>query len=404
MTWQNKIKVLIRTLAIFFILIIPLCALADEPAPKATGVWAESREDLYKNGIEIISVFTLDDTWNLAGGIKRSPVQGDIEGLFNFGIKFDTKPILKYEGGTFYIEYSSHHGVSPSLRDVGAYNNVDNIEAHPYDELYECWYKQTFGSDDFWLLMGKTDGYDFFTQTPHSTLFLNASLTYFPTILFFPTYPDPAMSIIGSFPISENCNLKMAVYDGSLAEGVETGKLGLIGNFFDDLSNHAFCIAQFDFSWNWKDKLPGILSLGGWSHSAKFLKFNGQEQSGALGPYVTVDQMIYKKKELEASLFLFYSYVNPSISIVTQYFASGITWQGLFCGRGDDHCGLSMSRSNFSSHSGLADKSEQHYEAFYQWRFTKAIYLLPDFQYIVNPGGQGLPNASVFTLRLDIIL
>ena len=89
-----------------------------------------------------------------------------------------------------------------------------------------------------------------------------------------------------------------------------------------------------------------------------------------------------------------------------RYIAVGATWNGARYARPNDVFGLGMSRVNFTQDSDacFTERYEASFEAFYKLQFTKFGLLEPDFQYIVHPGGKGLENAWVFTLRLQVNL
>lgn len=70
-------------------------------------------------------------------------------------------------------------------------------------------------------------------------------------------------------------------------------------------------------------------------------------------------------------------------------------------GRAGDAAGLMASYVRFTDEprAGFGDDYELAVELFYKLRIMPWRALKPDFQYILNPGGRGLPNASVGTLR-----
>lgn len=373
------------------------------PPPTCTKEWGGYRTYLRKKGIEIVATLDMDTTWNLGGG-RESTRGGDVEYLLVVSMKASSEALFDYKGGTFFIEYDSHHGQSPTLESIGALVDVDYIEAVSFDDLYALWYKQVFGNNNAWILVGKSDAYENFTQTEHSELFLNNGYSTFPTIAFFPSYPNPAMSVIGFLPFTKNISLKVGVFDGSLADGAQTGTMGVFGHFFSNLPDHAFIIGELDFEWDWASTYKGRLGIGWWQHTARFFTFGGATKRGTSGPYVTVDQILYKTPKSEAGFFFVYSTGNQSVNDFRRYVGAGIVGKGILSFRPQDSIGVGMSRGYLSQDeaAGFTEPYEASYEVFYQWKCLPWGYLEPDFQYIVNPGGDGLSNASVFTLRLQV--
>lgn len=208
--------------------------LKKEPPPETmTGEWGGYRTKMRDRGVEFRGIVTLDDTWNLHGGKHRTRAIGEYEYLIDLSLRADSQPLLHYPGGTFFIEVESHHGKSPTEDDVGSFEDVDIIEASPFNALYSLWYKQAFSDNKFWVLAGKSDAWVDFEYVASTVLFFNAGYEAPPTILFFPTYPNPAMCVIGFATLPDDfVTVKLGVYDGSLADGAQTGKLGVTGHFF----------------------------------------------------------------------------------------------------------------------------------------------------------------------------
>lgn len=394
-------------LSLFFIISLFNSGFADEydddiPST-ATGEWCGVRTYLRKKGIEFKGTMDLDNTWNLHGGIRPSPYD-EFGSWFDFSLKITSEPLFHFEGGTFFIDYQSHHGQNPSVKDVGSYIFVDNIEGPSLDILYALWYKQQI-NDRFWILVGKSDAYDNFTTTTHSYFFLNAAYMQLPSIPFFPTYPNPAMSVVASLTFMKDASITVGLFDGSSAQNFQTGRAGVFGKFFNRLDAHAFIIAEADFSWEWFPDYKGRLGLGHWKTTASLNKFSGGRKQGTGGSYITFDQVLFAKNHKVVGGFFLYGSGNPTVNPIPLYLGTGLTFEGFIECRDLDRIGIGMSRVNFSQKegAGFTENYEASYELFYQWYLSPFFFIQPDFQYVVNPGGQGLPNASVFTVRLEML-
>ena len=377
---------------------------AEEEKPfadKLTGGWCGQRAKLLEKGIDIEVSLEGAATWNLIGG-KHQNGWPACEYLFDARMTVKSEPLFHYPGGIFFIDFESHHGQSPSVRYVGSFVPIVTIEAPAFVELYALWYKQVFGKDLFWILVGKSDAYDNFTHTAHSLQFLNNNYSTLPTILFFPTYPNPAMSVVGSINFPKGISFTLGLFDGSLANRVKTGKRGVFGEFFHDLPHHAFLIGELGFSWT--GKYTGRLAFGGWGSTARFRKFGDATQRGTSGPYMTIDQIVYKTEKEEVAFVFIGGLANPVVSAIRSAFATGLVWKGAFAPRPQDTLGIGVSGNFFTDEpaAGFTRRYETYYEVYYQWQVTPWAFLEPDFQYVVNPGGKGLPNAFVFSLYFNI--
>jgi porin len=362
-----------------------------------TGEWAGARTYLRNQGIELFPTLIFDEVWNLFGGKARRG--GEFLYLVDVVLQIKSHPLFGYEGGLLHADFESHHGERPSRSAVGSYVDVNVIEAPSFDELYELWYRQAFGNNRFWIQVGKTDAYDYFTTTAHSDLFLNAGYSRLPSCPFFPTYPNPAMAVIGSLIFVKELSLTAGVFDGSLATGLETGRHGIFGHFFKDLGKHAFLIGELDVEWG-----SGRIGLGGWKNTAEFQKFDGGTKKGMAGVYATLDQRVYTAQQEDAGLFFIWGSGPPEESPVHYYYGGGLEWKGYSSSRPHDILGLGMSRVKFSSKAGFSKSNETAYEAFYHFHIFPWTHIEPDLQYIVHPGGRSLSNAIVFTLNLRLVL
>ncbi len=376
--------------------------LAQKEIPSTlTGEWGGRRTELREKGVDIQASITLDDTWNLDGGLKKNS-KGDFEYLVDVRMQMESDPLWHYPGGTFFVDFEFHHGKSPSVENVGSYIFVDLNETTPFNELYALWYKQSFNQDQFWILAGKSDAYDHFTTTTHTTYFLNGGYEAITTIPYLPTYPDTAMSVIASLALPFNISLTGGIFDGSYALGVKTGELGVFGHFFNHLSSHAFLIGEANMTWQWHKDYKGRIGFGGWRNTAHVPQFNGEIKKATSGPYFTLDQIFYKTDKREYAFVFEYGSTDPSYAVIRKYYGTALTFQGLIPKRTEDTLGIGSSLSKFTKESIYTKPYEASYEIFYQYQFKGWGFLEPDFQYIVHPGGEGLPNASVLTLRLFV--
>ena len=97
---------------------------------------------------------------------------------------------------------------------------------------------------------------------------------------------------------------------------------------------------------------------------------------------------------------------DEQVSELATHIGAGVQATGLVTDRPDDVTGLMVSRVDFSDApgAGFIDDHETAVEVFHAVQLTPWMTLKPDFQYIVNPGGMGLDDAKVATLRAEIAL
>lgn len=384
--------------------------LGDDTAPLAeveepyintfTGGWGGWRAEFRKQGMEATASLIADLGWNMEGGRKTSGTKGEY--LFNGVVKAHSEEIIGYSGGTFVLNFAAHHGQSPSL-EVGSLVLVDSIEAPPFNALYELYYQQTFGHKGrHWLLVGKSDAYDNFALAPHVLSFVNNGYSAAPTILFFPTYPNSAMSLIGSFKLSKSVTGMVGLFDGSFADGFQTGSDGVFGRFFNHLSDHAFIIGELDLNWDWGDGRIGLFKVGEWWTTASLEEFSGCMRRGSTGPYVILDQIFLKKEQKEAAFFGIYGWANPNVSSIVQFYCAGVTYQGFCKSRQRDQIGFAWTISDLSKEApDLRFFFENVLEGYYRIGLWRGATLQPDLQIIFHPSGI-YPTSYFATIRFQM--
>lgn len=373
--------------------------------PYATGDWFGGRSFLKEHGVDIQSSIYFDNTWDLRGGLKRGRVS---QFLFDANMTVSSDLLMCYYGGTFYADYQVYHGNSPTIKLVGSIAFVDDqLEAFPdttFNRFSEIWYKQSLMEDRIWFKFGKSDAAFVFENSIYGTYFLNGTFYDIPTLLFFPTYPFPAMSFTAAFSPFDWLILKGGLFDGSLAEGNNTGN-SIIGKFFDNLGSHAYVIGELEFFWTIASEYKGRMGLGGWYNTTTIQRFNGEDQNGTGGPYLFIDQVVWREDEKDRlGIFAIFGHANPKVSFIQRTIGAGGVLFGVIPKRPKDNIGLAlgMSKMSHSPGSGTTKNYESTMETFYELSVVDWVTVLSDFQYIVHPGGQDLSNAWVTTLRLFV--
>lgn len=346
--------------------------------------------------------------WDVAGGRKRT-TDGNFEYLLDLNLKLDSEKIAHFSGGTFCADFQLRRGGHP-MNDAGSFEFLALIEANNLTQLSELWYKQSFANDLFWFKVGKNDCSLYFDYANNGSYFQNSGFEGIYTIRNLPCYPNPAMGVlVGSTP-TDSIALKAGLFDGSYVLGVQTGAKGVFGDFFHDLAAHAFMIGQIDFSWNVQSGLPGRLGIGGWHNTAHLPKFNGGTAKGVQGGYFVMDQTLWqsniKDDPREIGIFFQFGFTSPKPNPLKQAYAAGMSWVGMIPGRKHDVFGFGASMERFSLEpgSGYTKPAEVDIELFYVYIPKKWLNIQPDIQYIINPGGNGTPNALVILLDMGISL
>ena len=361
-------------------------------------------------GVLFEAVLILDYSTIFDGGASENAADIHYR-LLQAGLSLDTEPLLGLEDGEFFLGFV-HVAGSGGSEDTGNFQVFSNIESPEFTAIYELWYQHEFLDERLRFKIGKVDANGEFAYVENGVEFIHSSPGFSPTILSFPSYPDPAVSLNAFAYPGLGTYLGFGIYDGATQAGLPTGArtfgLGSAGTFFEEPSDlFLICEAGLNFSMG---DLPGRLGLGVWDHNGEFERFDGGSEDGASGLYAVFDQQLTdtNSEQNEGSrgvgMFAQYAYSDKAVSPVRQHVGFGLLWTGPLTEREHDVTGLMGSYVEFSDEPGaeLVDDSELAIEYFYKIPVLPWVTLKPDLQYIANPGGTGLEDAWVGTLRTAI--
>jgi porin len=391
----------------------PLSNERNVDTDKAPGEWQRLTDDWFglrpaldDRGISLQSSLTIDASKNFRGGTDTAG--SALRNLFNANLTLDTQRLLGWSGGTLFVSFQNQSGRS-GQELAGSFQGISNIDADGRTQISELWYEQVLLDGRLSLKAGKIDASAEFAHSKNAGEFLNASAGFSPTILDMPAYPDPATGINVFVKPCEQFYAGVGIYDGSLLEGKPTGALG--PRTFLRSGSSLFMIGEAGVNWT-ASNLGGRLGAGAWYHTGTFAQFEGGARAGAWGPYLILDQAIWRKHpgdkddERGIDMFFQYGYANASVSPVQHHVGVGLTWTGILPNRDNDVLGIGANWGRFSDRRGanFDTDSELAVELFYKLKLTQWLSVKPDLQYIHNPGGgvAARHDALVASVRLVI--
>jgi porin len=378
----------------------------------ATGDWLGLRPKLEDMGLSFKASLTIDSSWNLQGGLDTA--DHAFRHRFDANLTLDTQKLVGWKGGTFFLDFYTINGDNGSAKLTGAVQAFDNIDAPGRTQVAELWYEQKLLDDCLRVKVGKIEANSEFAYVNNECRFLHcgslhSSSGFSPTILDFPTYPDPAMGLVVYGYPTPWLQLGFGLFDGALQEGIATGSRGP-ATFFGEPAD-LFLIGELGLVWSLQQEtLPGRLGVGGWGHTGTFDRFDGNAQNGTAGGFLVLSQTVYRMnpadKECDRGLALFaqYGWADPNVSRINHHVGLGAEWKGALPMRKNDVTGLYASWAVLTDRpgAGFTQRSEVALELFYKVQLTPWLSVKPDLQYLINPGGVGRNNALVATLRLEI--
>lgn len=349
------------------------------PAPEAGAAGqliSQSREwlyDLRNGGFSFQGLVVYD--WSKTVLKDQGTVEGFGRYSFDLSMPVDGHKAFGLEGSAGLVRLKSHIRQFGEIDD-GAAQLPSNIDSCSRTTLYELWLEQRFLSNKLRLKGGKIDANTEFDVVQTAGDFLNSSMGYSPTILGFPTYPEPKPGITAFLQPTGRNALSLGVF--------QTAGMGILS------------IVEPGRNWNiGQGEHPGRASLGFWRLNGQLAQFDGGYVSGTEGFYSVVEQSGWRHPwmgragERKLLTFLQFGYAEGQVSPFTRHVGGGAVLQAPFGKRSQDAVGIAATSVRFSSHSGAGFEldSELVLETYYKWTIGKHVALIPDFQFLHQPGG-----------------
>lgn len=339
---------------------------------------------------------------NYSGGLKRGTTY---LGLANFRVGINTSSIGLWKGGEFFINGSNAHGGDPSADLVGDFHVISNIETTDLTYLHELWYRQSFGN--FEINVGLQDLNSEFVSTEYGSIFLNSTFGTPSTIASnvpSPIFPLTAIGASFKVQIAEGNDLKLAFFDG-MPTSFESNPHNLRWDI--DREEGVFAITEFARSGNiWG--MEGCYKSGIYYHS-QGLEIQDESNSANrirynYGIYLVADQKIWKDPDGTGDIGVFGQLAVSPEKVNTHhlYIGTGIVLTGLFPGSPNNVFGIAYNRTLIAD---AAINDESIIEVSFKAHINENLFIQPDFQYVMNPGGtdQDLKNALTGLLRFGLI-
>jgi porin len=162
--------------------------------------------------------------------------------------------------------------------------------------------------------------------------------------------------------------------------------------------------------------LPGHYWFGGYYSSWSYPQFGSDDTAAnAYGFYWHADQMVFQEEPGSSQgLTLWTAFVlspQENIAKIPFQWNCGVTYQGLLPQRDQDNAMFGLAYGAFSDDYGNAGDAYNgepvSYEMALEWGYrvqlSRFLYVQPNVQYIVQPGGTGsIPDALVLGMQIGV--
>lgn len=376
-----------------------------------TGEWGGLRLKLVEKGITLNLEYVSTVFVNTQGGLNTNRAI-EYTGNTHLTLSLDTAVLGWWEGGEFFIYAEERHGSGMTERHVGDLFVFNNDEDRDFLQVSEYWWHQSLFDDKVWFKIGKMDGAADFQVVEYGLEFINSAFAVIPMIPI-PTFPDTALGAVAAIEPTDWLYFMAGIYDQQ-AFGGNSG----FGTAFHDRNDSVtlFELALMPELKAAGRSYPGTYRVGGWFTSGDEDKFfddlggrlRPRSHRGNSGVYLAFDQLVFKENDDPGDsqgigAFFQFGWAPSSYNEISQYYGAGIQCTGLIPSRDEDIMGLAVGHASLSGR--VQSLEARHNETAVEWFYKAQIFdwlsVMPDLQYIFNPGGDG-PDAFVIGLRTQI--
>jgi porin len=319
-------------------------------------------------------------------------------GLTDLVLGLDTEAAGWWSGGQFVVLLQNTRG--GDISDVvGDAQGISNIVAPPGTRFAEYYLEQELAGGRVRFKLGKQDANADFVVSDGGGEFINSSFGLIPTVPL-PTFPAPALGVMGAWQVSDRIKVKAGYWDGAPALGS-----GSFGTAFDG-SGGTVGAVDAEITPFGGEILDGTYRIGVWRHSEVEIVTDTKDGLEAeLGPaggvYFTADQGLWERDDRRLAAFAQGGWAEGDRSTFSRYLGGGLTFKAPLKGRPDDIIGIGVAYAEIREIERLDPdcRNETVVELFYKLPMTAWMTLNPDIQWVRRPGGA---DCSVFVAGLRI--
>ncbi len=410
---------LFRTL--LFTLSVVLCvspALSSEERNAAwfqentgSGDWFGLRSNLYDVGVDLLLLSVTDWAVNPIGGRDQDAAYGGIQ--YN-QLTVDMDKLAGFDDLSFVVSGSYSFGNDLTVTSIDNQFNVMEAFNGNSIRLNLLYLEQGFFDGGFSAAVGRlSPGFDFATAQSFN-FYGNGAVNYnilniLVNVPSFASAPFAEWGTIAKIKPAENYFFNVAAYNAD-PEVLQDGRSGI--DFRLNPEDGVLYVGEAGYNSFDVDKstpsYAGRYSFGVYYDSSDYERLDDPDRtvSGNSGVWGIVEQSVYREAERDdgqgLNLWAAFS-VGFDQSINSFPFGGyvGTYYKGLFGNRPDDITSAAVYYGEFSRFI-----EDQSFEAVVEVNHRIAVapwaFVMPNLQYIVNPGGGGLPNAVVTMLDVNL--
>ncbi|MBU1037949.1 MAG: carbohydrate porin [Candidatus Omnitrophica bacterium] len=394
-----------------------------------TGEWGGTRDEIANEGVTFTSTFVCDVLGDVSGGMHQA---GRFDSSTGWDINFDLEKLANIIGAQFHISGLWRTGNNLSKDIVGNVLVTSSIYGSEQFRFYEMFLEKTFLDNRVNARIGRIATGDDFGFSPLYWTYVSNSVDGCPISLplnmFFPVYPTAVWGARIKANLSDDIYLTSGIYNADK----EVGRQAAAGLDFSLRLSRGMAFAQeIAYAPNTSPDskgMPGHYKAGIYYNGSTcrdlYSDINGAAYSitglaqkkhiGNYNVYLHADQAVYHEEgtEDQGLTALAVTTIGPeNINIYPFFIMSGLIYKGLIPERDEDLSAFEVVYIKWSddikrsqSNAGLTtQKYELMLEFTHKFMITKWMFLQPDLQYIIQPGGTGdIKDALVIGTRFGL--
>lgn len=391
---------------------IPACS---ESQQYMLGDWECLREELGNGGVLFSSTYTCDVLGNATGGMQQG---ARYDHSMGWDVNFDLEKFANMAGTQFHISGLWRAGQNLSKATIGNDLTCSTIFGNEQFRFYFLYLEKDLLDKRFNIRVGRIAAGDDFAASPLYGIYVSNAIDgvpiSIPINMFFSVYATATWGARARYNLNKDFYILSGIYDGDKA----VSRNDMYGFDFSLRLKEGLAFAE-EFAYAPHDGvgpagLPGHYKAGIYYNGATcrdlYSDINGssfavtgldqKKHIGNYNVYLIADQMIYRKKGTtdQGLTPLVCATIGPeSINKFPFFLMGGLIYKGLVPGRDNDTTAVQMSYAKYSGKLRESEQSvgarAQNYEIALEFThkvmITKWMYMQPDIQYIIQPGGTG---------------
>ncbi|SMF58707.1 carbohydrate porin [Pseudogulbenkiania subflava] len=399
-------------------------------SPYLLGDWGGLRSSLAEQGVAFNIGYGSELAHNFSGGTDHLTRYTD---QWVFGTTLDLNKLWDWQGGTFQFTMTDRNG-----RNLGADANIGNnmLIQEVYGRgqtwhLTQLWLNQKLFDDRMEVKLGRlTVGEDFFSfSCDFQNLTFCGSQPGNLVGNYWVNWPTSQWATRIKFHTSQDTYVQTGVYQVN-PKYVDDSYARHNGWKPNNPSGTTGALIPLEVGWQptWQGR-PGSYKLGGWYNTSNgndlFFDVNHNprgetgldplERSSQFGIYLSLQQQVTGTAGGRgATVFMNFSHADRNTAQLDHQITMGVQYKGPFESRGQDSIGFAVGathnnerfadfvrQNNARTGQNAVVGSGYEYvsELYYSWSPVPSVFLRPNLQYILHPGGTS-QNSNAFVIGL----